>query len=118
MLSGNIKGLLVPSVITDKEYKNLKEKLPEGVKIGKIDDKISALGNCISCNDKVALIHPDFSDESEEIIQDILGVEVFRCSIANNPLVGTYSVFNNNGGIIRPGTSLEDYEEIANLMMI
>ena len=37
-----------------------------------------ALGNCISCNDYVALIHPDVDEETEEIVADVLGVEVFR----------------------------------------
>lgn len=96
----------------------LKAYLPDNIKIGIIDDKISALGNCISENDSVALIHPEFSKESEDIIADTLGVEVFKTTIANNPLVGTYSAFNNNGGIVHPGTSMDEYEELANLMDI
>jgi len=44
----------------------------------KVDEKLSALGNCIVCNDHVALIHPDLDKDTEDIIADVLKVEVYR----------------------------------------
>jgi translation initiation factor 6 len=118
MIVGNKKGLLVPSLITDNEMNHLRKYLPEKIKIQKIDDRISALGNCISCNDSVAIIHPEFDKESEDIIADVLGVEVFKTTVANNPLVGTYSVFNNKGVIVHPSTTMEEYEELSKLIQV
>ena len=61
MTAGNSNGLLVPSTINDEEYRTLKANLPLGIRLAKIDDNLTALGNCIACNDTVALINPDFS---------------------------------------------------------
>ena len=33
----------------------------------KVDEKLSALGNVICCNDYVALIHPELESETEQV---------------------------------------------------
>ena len=65
MCAGNKNGLLVPSSITDEEWNVLKTNLPQSVNVAKVDDKLSALGNVIVANDRVALMHPDLDAETE-----------------------------------------------------
>ena len=57
--AGNSKGLLLHPDTTDMEMTTLRNSLPESVKVQKIDERLSALGNVIACNDHVALLHPD-----------------------------------------------------------
>ncbi|KAG2461735.1 IF6 factor, partial [Polypterus senegalus] len=118
MCIGNRHGLLVPNNTTDQELQHIRNSLPDTVQIQRVEERLSALGNVIACNDYVALVHPDLDRETEEILADVLKVEVFRQTVADQVLVGSYCAFSNRGGLVHPKTSIEDQDELSSLLQV
>ncbi|RYY31908.1 hypothetical protein EON62_06040, partial [archaeon] len=62
--AGNKNGLLLPSTTTDQELQHIRNALPETVKVQRVEERLSALGNVIACNDHVALVHTNIDRET------------------------------------------------------
>lgn len=118
MTVGNKNGLLVPSSTTDTELQHIRNSLPDTIKVQRVEERLSALGNVIACNDYVALVHPDLDRDTEEILADTLDVEVFRQTVAGNVLVGSYTALSNRGGLVHPKTTIQDQDELSSLLQV
>ncbi|KII74181.1 Eukaryotic translation initiation factor 6 [Thelohanellus kitauei] len=116
--AGNRHGLLVPMTTSDQELQHLRNSLPDSVKIQRVEERLSALGNVISCNDYMALIHPELDTETQYIIEDVLQVDVIRHKVSDYSLVGTYTKFNNKGGIVHPLIKAKELKELSDVLGI
>ncbi|KAL8432890.1 hypothetical protein ACSSS7_004293 [Eimeria intestinalis] len=124
---GNKKGLLVPMTTSDLELQHLRNSLPDSVQVRRVEERLSALGNCIAVNDYTALVHADLDQETAEIIQDChslfniavaAAVEVFRSIVGGQLLVGSYCHLTNQGGLVHARTPVEEMEDLSQLVQV
>lgn len=52
--------------------------LPDSVQVRRIDERLSALGNVIACNDHVAIVHAEISAETEQVHIVVFVIHVLK----------------------------------------
>lgn len=102
---GNSNGFLVPSFISDDEIERLEISLGEGINVGRIMDRCTALGNLISCNDNAAIVSPMISET--KAIRKVLGVKIVQVQISGHDEVGACCVATNKGFLVHPDAENE-----------
>jgi len=115
---GNRHGLLLPDSTTDQELLHLRNSLPDSVQIRRVNERLSALGNVVSCNDHVAIVHADVSKELETALKEVLKVEVFRISLGNHALIGSYACMTSHGCLVAAKTPPETQRELSSLLQV
>ena len=98
-LVGNSNALLAPHIIADVEIQKLQST---GLAVRVIDDRFTALGNLIVCNDYGAIVDPRLRSATVDEIEKTLGVPAVRATIAGLPNVGALTVASNKGALITP----------------
>ncbi len=116
LVSANSNGMCVPPYITENEMLILKQALD--VPIEKIPTSLTALGNNILCNDKRALVNPEFEQVSRKAISDVLGVEVVSGTIGKWSTVGSTSTLTNKGVLVPSICEKEEIDWIQEIFRV
>ena len=120
MVAGNNNGLILPRIIKESEIHDLKKALAKyDINIAIVESKYTAMGNLILANDNAAVVYPGFEEEALNTIKETLGVEtIVKKYIAGIPVVGSVGVITNKGGILHPGTSDSELDELEKIFKV
>jgi translation initiation factor 6 len=113
--SGNSRGVVVPWIAADEEVDTLKEA---GIKVLKVYDRTTALGNLIAANDRGAVISDAVSDRAAKEIGEFLDIKWKRMSLAGMEVVGAALVATNKGFVAHPSISEMEMEELKKLFEV
>jgi translation initiation factor 6 len=112
---GNSKGIVVSPYILDKEIDLMEEA---GLKVTKIPDKYTAIGNIMAMNDNGAIVSPLLSQKSIDIIEDSLDIRVERSEIAKFNIIGSLITVTNKGALIHRETSKSELKFVENVFKV
>lgn len=112
---GNSKGLVLPDTCTDQELIHIRNRMPDNIKVARIEERWNCLGNIMLCNDHIGIIHPSVCDETIALLEEVLEIPIYKRKIGDRELVGTYAVANNRGMLVYPGITENEMRELGEL---
>ena len=120
---GNSNGFIFSPYTLDSEMQRIEEfARTEGreVKLSKLprQELMSAAGNIILANDSVALVHPQVSEQTVDVIQETLEVTVHKGTIGGLKTVGMAAVATNNGVLAHKNATYEELEFLEQIFEV
>lgn len=114
LLAMNSNGAVVSGLSEPGEIATIASKIP----CTPLNGPNSAAGNNILVNDKAALVSEVLTDAEVKLIQDVLGVECVRGSIAGCNTVGTVCSVTNKGGVCHADASDDEVAMLNDLFKV
>lgn len=112
---GNSNGFLVSRHTMDREMEAMQKA---GINVEKMPDRHTAVGNIILVNDNGALVSPDISDKSVDIINKVLEVDVHRTTIAKFNIIGSVGIVTNKGALLHPKTTQSELKIVEDVLKV
>lgn len=114
LVAMNSNGAIVSGLADDGEMAAISEK----IRCVRLDDRLNAAGNNILVNDNGAIVSPEYSEKTAEMIGDILGVEAVRSSIGGINTVGSICRVTNKGCACHMDASDEEIQLIKDVLKV
>jgi len=123
LIASNGSGMIVPYFFNEPDILKAFEKagvsdIIESLKIVISNDPTTAWGNNLLISESSALVNPDLTMNSVELIGDTFDVEVERGTIAGVKTVGSVAALNSKGMVVHPKATQEDISRLTDLFGI
>jgi len=113
--SGNSNSILLPYIATAEEISKIRST---GTNIAILQEKRTALGNLILCNDYGAVIDPRLKPKTVSAIEKALKVPVRTATIGGLPQIGSLAIASNKGVLANPIIDESEKNHIAEVLKV
>ncbi len=114
LVAMNSNGAIVSGLAGERELDVIRSKIP----VATLNDKLNAAGNNILVNDKGAIVNPEIDNKSMKEIEDALGVECVRGTIADIVTVGSSCRVTNKGIAVCADATDDDIALIRDVLKV
>lgn len=106
------------AIITNFAEKHELARFPKDLRLGVMEERLNAAGNNVLANDKAALVHPSASSRTMRMIEDVLGVEAQRGTVAGVETVGSACIATSKGIVCHPRTTEHELKWLSELFKV
>ncbi len=114
LMVANNHGIIVAGIVDDDELGTLRST---GLKVARLNSRLTAVGNLIAVNDRAAIVST-LLDGCIDLIKDTLSVKVAQMSIASYHQVGAVLSCTNKGAVVHPDASDEEIERVSSILEV
>jgi len=111
LMAINSNGAVLSNISDKTEIK----AFPDDLRITVVNSNLNAFGNNILVNDKMAIVHEEYTSETIREIEDALDVEVVRSSFHEIKTVGSSGLITSKGLILPPFLEEDEVKEYESL---
>ena len=114
LVAMNSNGAIVSGLAGERELDVIRSKIP----VALLEDRLNAAGNNILVNDNGAIVNPEMDSRTLKEIEDALGVECVKATIADINTVGSVCRVTNKGAAVNPEATEKDMQLIKDVLKV
>ena len=110
----NSNGAIVSGLAGERELEVIRSRIP----VALLEDKLNAAGNNILVNDNGAIVNPEMDSRTLKQVEEVLGVECVRGTIADIVTVGSVCRATNKGAAIYVDATEDEIKMVKDILKV